>query len=97
LTKKKLKEITDKYFEENRQVSIADMCVYIGISLEEWYEITKNPRLHITAKRIETHIQALIEADPNRSATITSLLLKQLDEPETDNRAEFVLKFENEA
>jgi hypothetical protein len=81
-----------RYFaaREGEPVSLADLCAYLNIALEEWGELAELPETRRTVKRVETRLRAAIERDVKRPAALTSLLLKQLYESEPPH-VEFML------
>ncbi|MDR0937160.1 MAG: DNA-packaging protein [Oscillospiraceae bacterium] len=83
-----------KYFREREEepTSLADLCAYLGISLEEWTEYKENAGKKLVCARAETKLLSLLEKDKYRAASIITQMMKDYRQDiDSGVKLEFVL------
>ncbi|MDR0857449.1 MAG: hypothetical protein LBN97_00260 [Oscillospiraceae bacterium] len=89
-----LEERVTKYFAEKAEepTSLANLCAWLGISLDEWAGYKENPGKRLVCSRAETKLLSLLENDKFRATTIVAQMMKDYrQEADSGVKLEFVL------
>jgi hypothetical protein len=83
-----------EYFKEREEepTSLADLCAFLGISLEEWAEYKENAGKKLVCARAETKLLSLLENDKYRAASVVTQMMKDYkSDIDSGVKLEFIL------